>query len=78
MAIRAHSTKYLTCGVEMSNIDFRVVSDDGRVVMQTTCMSCIPDNETLSIMYQDGYRFTLNGKKVSIKAIKELFGKGAD
>lgn len=48
------------------------IMENNNVVMWCEHKSCIPNFDTLTHMYRNaGYRFRLNGKNISMKALKE-------
>lgn len=51
---------------------FEVINDKNKVVMHTEHLSCIPDKDTLNSMSKAGYKFKLDGKMLSNKALNEL------
>lgn len=51
---------------------FKVVNREGRAVMSTEYIECIPDEEQLKSMAKVGYKFKIDEKTVSVKKIKEL------
>lgn len=53
-------------------IDFEVIREDGIAVMGCSSVSCIPDSKQIDDMCSAGYKFKLNGKRISPKALKEI------
>ena len=51
---------------------FEVINDKNKVVMHTLSPSCIPSKDILTSMLNAGYKFKLDGKMLSKKAINEL------
>ena len=51
---------------------FEVVNDKSKTVMYTSSPHCIPDKDILMSMLNTGYKFKLDGKILSKKAINEL------
>ena len=51
---------------------FEIINDKNKVVMHTSSPSCIPDKDTLMSMLSAGYKFKLDGKILSKKALNEL------
>lgn len=51
---------------------FEVVDFYKNTIMHCSDWCCVPAENTLYSMYQAGYRFKINGKKVTIKKIIEL------
>ena len=47
---------------------FRIFRN-GKGIMATDYVSCIPDEDTLNIMQKSGYKFKLNETFVSISAV---------
>jgi hypothetical protein len=51
---------------------FEVINDKGEKAMYTEYISCIPDKEILTSMYNVGYKFRLDGKAITIKKLKDM------
>lgn len=54
---------------------FKVINPNGRTVMSTEYICCIPDEYELKSMSKAGYKFQIDGKNATLKKIKELVQK---
>lgn len=50
---------------------FEVVNQDGKTVMQTNYIECIPDKEIINSMIKNKYKFRIDDKVATIKKINE-------
>ena len=51
---------------------FEIINDKNKIVMNTIHECCIPSKDILTSMLNAGYKFKLDGKILSKKAINEL------
>ena len=51
---------------------FEVLNSIGKTVMQCSEVSCIPDNNQLSLMASAGYKFKIDNKIVNQSKVKEF------
>ena len=51
---------------------FEVLNNIGKTVMQCSEVSCIPDNNQLSLMASAGYKFKIDNKVVNQSKVKEF------
>ena len=52
-------------------MEFEVINDKNRTVMNTMSKSCLPDKKLLISMSKNGYKFRLNGKMVTVKKLND-------
>lgn len=52
---------------------FEVINPNGQVVLTTTSLNCIPEQNILEGMSRAGYKFRVDGKITTKKSIKETF-----
>ena len=51
---------------------FETINRDGRAMMSTTFISCLPDIKGIESMSKAGYKFRINGKMVSKRKLIEF------
>ena len=51
---------------------FEVLNQIGKVIMNTECISRIPNEARLKLMSSAGYKFRLDGKAISLMKLKEF------
>ena len=50
---------------------FEIINDKNTTVMNTSSYSCIPDEHTLALMLNTGYKIKLDNRVTTIKRLKE-------
>lgn len=55
-------------------VEFKVINPQKYGVMRTNYLECIPNHEVLKEMSESGYKFTLNGKRITVNEIEKLRG----
>ena len=53
-------------------IELKIINDRGKTVMSTSYIECFPSKSQINSMIQNGYKFRLNGKIISKKALEEF------
>ena len=48
---------------------FEVINDKGKTIMFTTQIPAIPKQRQIELQFKAGYKFKLNGKTISKKAL---------
>lgn len=51
---------------------FEVVNDKGKVVFNTTEISCLPTKTEINSMIKAGYKFKLDNKSITKKKLEEI------
>jgi hypothetical protein len=52
--------------------ELKIINDRGKAVMSTSYIECFPSISQIASMVQNGYKFRLNGKIISKKALEEF------